>query len=224
MITMWYLQSHRTWDRFCHSCRGSPSSPLGPSRRASLCRLMIRGTPDRSKLFGSHGQRPWLHDVVRRSDGGGGRCRSGGSAPGAGCATGPEGRVFQERMGRWRREVQPALRDGSRRGSVPTAATCFEILKVEEGPWTFPRVPGVEPTRHAVERALRHAVIGRRIRGGTDRVPGSRFGERMPSVVATCRQQGRNVLEDQTSCFEADRRGQALPALVPAQTPDIKVA
>src|SRR5688500_13023241 len=24
-----------------------------------------RGTPDRSKLFGSHGQRPWLHDVVK---------------------------------------------------------------------------------------------------------------------------------------------------------------
>jgi transposase len=135
-----------------------------------------------------------------------------------------EWRVFQERMGRWRREVQQTLRDGSRCGCVPTAATCFAILKVEEAPWTFPRVPGVEPTHHAVERALRHAVIGRRIRGGTDRVPGSRFGERMLSVVATCRQQGRNVLEYQTSCFEADRRGQALPSLVPAQTPDIKVA
>src|SRR5512143_2047462 len=66
MITTWYLQSHRTWDRSRHSCIGSPSSPWGPSRRASLCRLTIRGTPDRSKLFGSHGQRPWLHDVVSR--------------------------------------------------------------------------------------------------------------------------------------------------------------
>src|SRR5512142_1698749 len=64
MITTWYLQSHRTWDRSRQSCIGSPSSPWGPSRRASLCRLTIRGTPDRSKLFGSHGQRPWLHDVV----------------------------------------------------------------------------------------------------------------------------------------------------------------
>ena len=64
MITMWYLQSHRTWDRLRHSCIGSPSSPKGPSRGASLCRLTIRCTPDRSKLFGSHGQRPWLHDVV----------------------------------------------------------------------------------------------------------------------------------------------------------------
>src|SRR5512135_3436822 len=64
MITTWYLQSHRTWDRFCHSCIGSPSCPKGPSRRGSLCRLTRRCTPDRSKLFGSHGQRPWLHDVV----------------------------------------------------------------------------------------------------------------------------------------------------------------
>src|SRR4051794_8485154 len=64
MITMWYLQSHRTWDRFCHSCIGSSSSPLGPSRRTSLCRWRRRCTPDRSKLFGSHGQRPWLHNVV----------------------------------------------------------------------------------------------------------------------------------------------------------------
>src|SRR3954467_12865199 len=68
MITMWYLQSHRTWDRFCHSCIGSPSCPRGPSRRGSLCRLTGRCTPDRSKLFGSHGQRPWLHDVVSASE------------------------------------------------------------------------------------------------------------------------------------------------------------
>src|SRR5262245_6524147 len=53
MITTWYLQSHRTWDRSCHSCIGSPSSPEGPSRRGSLCRLVTEGTPDRSKLFGS---------------------------------------------------------------------------------------------------------------------------------------------------------------------------
>src|SRR3954471_18125141 len=28
-MTTWYLQSHRTWDRFCHSCIGSPSCPKG---------------------------------------------------------------------------------------------------------------------------------------------------------------------------------------------------
>jgi transposase len=122
---------------------------------------------------------------------------------------------FQERMSRLRREVKQALLNGSRCPRAKTAATCFEILKVEEGLWAFARVPGVEPTNNAVERALRHAVIWRRISGGTDSVDGSRFVERMLTVVATCRQQGRNVLEYLTTCFEADCRGQALPSLLP---------
>ena len=124
--------------------------------------------------------------------------------------------AFQERMRCLRREVRQALEEGSRCSCAKTAATCFEILKVEEGLWAFARVKGVEPTNNAVERALRHAVIWRRISGGTDSAEGSRFVERMLTVVATCRQQGRNVLDYLTSCFEADRRGQAVPSLLPA--------
>jgi transposase len=105
-----------------------------------------------------------------------------------------------------------------------TSVEPFEILKVEEGLWAFARVRGIEPTNNAAERALRHAVIWRRISGGTDSVRGSRFVERMLTVVATCRQQGRNVLEYLTACFEADRRGQALPSLLPVTAPEIKVA
>lgn len=122
---------------------------------------------------------------------------------------------FQDRMNRLRREVKQVLQEGSRCSCAKTAATCFEILKVEEGLWTFARVKGVEPTNNVVERALRHAVIWRRISGGTDSLDGSRFVERMLTVVATCRQQGRNVLDYLTTSFEADRRGQSLPSLLP---------
>ena len=131
---------------------------------------------------------------------------------------------FQGRMSRLRRAVKQALEGGSRCSCAKTAATCFEILKVEEGLWTFARVKGVEPTNNAVERALRHAVIWRRISGGTDSVDGSRFVERMLTVVATCRQQGRNVLDYLTTCFEADGRGQALPSLLPAVTTETDAA
>jgi transposase len=131
---------------------------------------------------------------------------------------------FQERMSRLRREVKQALQDGSRCACATTAATCFEILKVEEGLWTFARVQGVEPTNNAVERALRHAVLWRRISGGTDSADGSRFVERMLTVVATCRQQGRHVLAYLTSCFEAECRGQALPSLLPAVTAEANAA
>jgi transposase len=131
---------------------------------------------------------------------------------------------FQERMSRLRGEVKQVLLEGSRCSCAKTAATCFEILKVEEGLWAFARVKGVEPTNNAVERALRHAVIWRRISGGTDSVNGSRFVERMLTVVATCRQQRRNVLDYLTSCFEADCRGQAIPSLLPVATAEIEAA
>jgi transposase len=126
--------------------------------------------------------------------------------------------AFQERMRSLRREVKQTLLEGSRCPCAKTAATCFELFKVEEGLWSFSCVEGVAPTNNAAERALRHAVIWRRISGGTDSVHGSRFVERMLTVVATCRQQGRNVLDQLTGCFESHRCGQTLPSLLPARS------
>ena len=131
---------------------------------------------------------------------------------------------FGIRMARLRREVRQTLEEGLRCGCVKTSATCFEILKMEEGLWTFARVKGIEPRNNAAERALRFAVIWRRISGGTDSRGGSRFVERTLSVVATCRQQGRNVLEYLTSCFEAEHHGQPIRSLLPTSQPKSKAA
>jgi transposase len=120
--------------------------------------------------------------------------------------------------------VRQALGRGASCASEKTAATCRMLLEGEEHLWTFLRVQGTEPTNNAAERALRHAVIWRRISGGTASESGSRFVERMLTVVATCRQQGRSVLEYLTSCFEADRRGRLIPSLLPVTEPAIKVA
>jgi transposase len=98
------------------------------------------------------------------------------------------------------------------------------ILRIEEGLWNFVWFPGVEPANHTAERALRHAVIWRRISGATDSEPGSRFAERILTVVVTCRQQGRNVLDDLTTCFDADRKRQVIPSLLPVTESAIKVA
>ena len=127
-------------------------------------------------------------------------------------------------MVRLRREVEAALREGTRCGCGTTSGSCAEILRVEGSLWTFARVEGVSPTNNAAERAMRHAVIWRRISGGTDSERGSRFVERMLTVVATCRQQGLNVLDYLMSCFRADREGRAIPSLVPEAEPVIKVA
>jgi transposase len=131
---------------------------------------------------------------------------------------------FRAAMARLRREVKAALDDGARCDCPRTRGTCAEIRRVEESLWTFARVAGVPLTNNTAERAERHAVIWRRISGGTDSAQGSRFVERMLTVVATCRQQGRNVLDYLRSCFEAARSGQAIPSLLPVPPPKIKVA
>jgi transposase len=123
-----------------------------------------------------------------------------------------------------RPSVRRALEAGTRCGCARTAGTCAEMLRVEEGLWNFVRLADVEPTNNAAERALRHAVIWRRISGGTNSESGSRFVERMLTAVATCRQQGRNVLEYLTSCFEADLKRQAIPSLLPTKAHVIKTA
>jgi transposase len=46
----------------------------------------------------------------------------------------------------------------------------------------------------------------------------------MLTVVATCRQQGRNVLDERTTCFDADRKRQVIPSLLPVTESAIKGA
>lgn len=110
------------------------------------------------------------------------------------------------------------LRRGLECGHPRTAATCRELLAGETHLWTFVRVEGVEPTNNHAERALRHGVIYRKTSGGTDSEQGSRFVERMLTVVATCRQQEINVLDYLTRCYQAHLDGQPAPSLLPHST------
>ncbi len=61
--------------------------------------------------------------------------------------------------------------------------------------WTFVRVEGVEPTNNVAERTIRHAVLYRKGCFGTRSEEGSRLLERILTVVATLRQQKRNVMD-----------------------------
>ncbi|WP_240911590.1 IS66 family transposase [Paludisphaera soli] len=111
--------------------------------------------------------------------------------------------------------VRLTLESGAACTCPKTATTCVELLRLWDCLWTFTRVEGVEPTNNAAERALRHAVIWRRTSGGTDSEAGSRFVERMLSAVATCRQQGRDVLDYVTECHRAHLAGRGCPSLLP---------
>jgi transposase len=107
------------------------------------------------------------------------------------------------------------LRRGEACGCAKTVGTCRELLAGETHLWTFVRVEGIEPTNNDAERALRHGVIYRKLSGGTDGESGSRFVERMLTVVATCRQQGIDVLDYLTRCYQARLDDEAAPSLRP---------
>jgi hypothetical protein len=118
-----------------------------------------------------------------------------------------------------RREVRQLgrlLRRGQVTPERKTAALCRELDKLWAALWTFARVEGVEPTNNVAERALRPAVLWRKGSFGSDSDAGSRFAERLLTVVATCRQQGRSLLDFLVAAGEATLRDSRPPSLIPA--------
>ena len=70
-----------------------------------------------------------------------------------------------------------------------------------------------EDARRAAERALRHAVIWRKLSFGTQSAAGSRFVERMLTVIETCRRAGTNAFAWLTQAVRAYFGGQQAPSL-----------
>jgi transposase len=124
--------------------------------------------------------------------------------------------TFRTYMGPLRQRVEGLLFLGRRCGHAPTAATCREILALAPALWTFVRVPGVEPTNNAAERALRPGVLWRKGSFGSHSPAGSRFAERMLTVAATLKQQRRNVVDYVTLACTAALHGDPAPSLLPA--------
>jgi len=131
---------------------------------------------------------------------------------------------FQKKMRAVRRTVGELLRLGQRCGVPKVAGMCREILALEPALWTFVDEPGVEPTNNSAERALRRAVIWRKVSFGTDSERGSRFVERILTTVTTLRMQRRNVLDFLAETMAAHRRGRPMPSLLPAAPPQLAIA
>jgi len=122
-------------------------------------------------------------------------------------------RTFRRRMQPIRQRVDSLLLRGCFNARV--SGFCDELWKYRERLWTFIEVEGVEPTNNAAEQALRHAVIWRKLSFGTNSPKGSRFVERLLTVIETCRRQGRNVYDWLTQAVQARFAGQSAPSLLP---------
>jgi transposase len=126
--------------------------------------------------------------------------------------------TFQEQMQTVQEQVGELLRQGASCDHSKTAGTCRDILKREEALWTFVRLEGVDPTNNLAERQLRPNVLWRKGSFGTQSEAGSRFAERIMTVVATLKQQDRNVLDYLTEACEAANWARRAPSLLPGTT------
>jgi transposase len=131
------------------------------------------------------------------------------------CRDGTITRVGMQRvMQPIRREVECLLLRGEFSGNPELVGMCRELYNHREWLWTFLDVEGVEPTNNVSERALRHAVIWRKLSFGTQSAHGSRFVTTILTVVETCRQQSRNVFDYLTTAMQAHFSHQPIPSLL----------
>jgi transposase len=126
--------------------------------------------------------------------------------------------TFQHKMKAVQTKVGQLLRQGTTDPHPKTAGTCRDILKREAALWTFVRVAGVEPTNNLAERQIRPGVLWRKSSFGTQSQTGSRFAERIMTVVATLKQQQRNLLDYLTEACDAANWGRPAPSLLPDDT------
>jgi transposase len=126
--------------------------------------------------------------------------------------------ALQRRMAPVRYTVERLLLRGIQSGNRSLLGMCRELYEHRAWLWGFVRHEGVQPTNNASERALRHAVIWRKLSFGTQSAAGSRFVETMLTVIESCRQQKRSVFDylvEAIQAIQARRTEQMPPSLAP---------
>jgi transposase len=128
--------------------------------------------------------------------------------------------LMQRRMARIEARTGELLEAGSTSRNAATKSLCRSLRKIESSLFVFSRTKGVEPTNNTGERGIRPAVQWRKICFGTQSEAGSRFVERILTVVATCRSQKRSLLPYLRDVINAADCGGEIPSLLHAQNED----
>lgn len=124
-------------------------------------------------------------------------------------------RAFRRRMKPIRAKIDALLLRGH--FNALTHGFCKELVDHQAHLWTFVDVEGIEPTNNAAERALRHAVIWRKLSFGTQSANGSRFVERLLTVVETCRRQNRNAFAWLAEAVQSHLERRSATSLLPTR-------
>lgn len=123
--------------------------------------------------------------------------------------------TFRRYMSPVRHEINGLLLRGMFSGNKRLTGMCKELYRHRDWLWTFVDMEGIEPTNNTAERALRPAVIYRKLSFGTQSEKGSRFVERMLTVSETCRLQDRSIFDYLTAAVTAHFGRQSPPSLLP---------
>jgi len=123
-------------------------------------------------------------------------------------------RGFKTLMRPIRQSVEAFLLRGAFSGNRLFAGMCDELWRGRGHLWTFVDREGIGPTNNDAERALRHAVIWRKLSFGTQSESGSRFVETMLTVIETCRQQHRNAFDYIATAVAAHLAGNSPPLIL----------
>ena len=122
---------------------------------------------------------------------------------------------LKRRVRALRRQFKPLLRTHA--GKAPrykrTRGLARNLLKLWPALWTFADHQGVEPTNNHAERALRSAVIYRKLSLGSQSDEGERRIARLLSAHTTCRLQRRSLHAYLIDALRAHTRGDPVPLL-----------
>jgi hypothetical protein len=114
-----------------------------------------------------------------------------------------------------RRVVELGHERGEQTPWSQTVRTCQQLLQRQQALWTFLDHDDVEPTNNGAERALRPAVIQRKISYGVQSKTGALCRIRLLTVCTSLQQQGRDLWGFLEQAWMAHRHGGEMPSMIP---------
>jgi transposase len=116
---------------------------------------------------------------------------------------------------RLQREYKPVIRGyaAKRARNRHCRGMARNLLKAWPALWSFANHSGVQPTNNHAERALRSAVIYRKLSLGSQSAAGELRTARLLSAHTTCRLQQRSLFVYLTEALTANARGDPVPLL-----------
>ncbi len=123
-------------------------------------------------------------------------------------------KVLELTVRRLQRKYKPVIRSyaSKRARNRHCRGMARNLLKAWPALWTFAKHPGLEPNNHA-ERALRSAVIYRKLSLGSQSETGESRTARLLSAHTTCRPQQRPLFIYLTEAISSHARGDPVPLL-----------